>query len=116
MLGSIEYVDDNRKLLQQRAVAYINMDMLVHGNDSLKVSGNPMLANLVYSQAKLVSDPHRPDETLYSTWKKGRPDKINAEKPQYYTLGLGSDYIAFYEIAGMGKNNHLCVCRKGGGV
>ena len=100
IIGSTEYVQDNKKLLQERAVAYINMDMLVHGNGSLKASGNPLTIDLVYNQSKMVSDPHGTEETIYSVWKKARPDLTRKDRPQYYTVGLGSDYIPFYEMAG----------------
>ncbi len=100
IIGSTEYVQDNKKLLQERAVAYINMDMLVHGNGSLKASGNPLTMDLVYAQSMKVSDPHGPQETIYSVWKKGRPDLNGKDRPQYFTVGLGSDYIPFYEMAG----------------
>ena len=81
-------------------MAYLNMDMLVHGNDSLKASGNPMTADLIYEQSEMVPDPHGPQETIYSVWKKSRPDSSRKDRPQYYTVGFGSDYIPFYEIAG----------------
>lgn len=100
IIGAMEYVQDNKKLLEERAVAYINMDMLVHGNDSLKAIGNPMTRELVYAQSKKVSDPHGPDETIYSVWKRARPDLTKKDLPQYCTAGFGSDYIPFYEIAG----------------
>ena len=87
-------------LLQERAVAYVNMDMLVHGNGSLKATGNPLTADLMYAQSNLVSDPHGPQESIYSVWKKHRPDMTGKDRPQYHTVGFGSDYIPFYEMAG----------------
>ena len=103
IIGSTEYVQDNKKLLQERAVAYINIDMMVHGNGSLRAIGNPLTRDLVYIQSQRVSDPHGPKETMYSVWKKQRPDKGN-DRPQYNTIGLGSDYIPFYEMAGKTRN------------
>jgi hypothetical protein len=100
IIGATEYVQDNKKLLQERAVAYINLDVLVHGNESLKACGNPMMVDLVYEQSKMVSDPHGPQESIYSVWKKGRPDPAAADRPQFYTSAFGSDYIPFYEMAG----------------
>ncbi|XP_028408347.1 putative N-acetylated-alpha-linked acidic dipeptidase isoform X2 [Dendronephthya gigantea] len=100
IIGSTEYVQDNKKILQERAVAYINIDMMVHGNGSLRATGNPLTRDLVYTQSQKVLDPHGPKETIYSIWKKGRPDKGN-DRPQYNTVSLGSDYIPFYEMAGV---------------
>jgi hypothetical protein len=100
IIGATEYVQDHKKLLQERAVVYINMDNLVHGNDSLKASGNPMTKDLVYKQSLMVPDPHGPQESIYSVWKKGRPDLKWKDRPQYNTVGFGSDYIPFYDMAG----------------
>ena len=101
LIGSTEYVQDNKKLLQERAVAYINMDNLVHGNDSIKATGNPMTMDLVYTQSMMVADPHGPQESIYSVWKRSRPDLNGKDRPQFHTVGFGSDYIPFYDMAGV---------------
>ena len=100
IIGATEYVQDNKKLLQERAVAYINMDNLVHGNDSIKATGNPMTMDLVYTQSMMVPDPHGPQESIYSVWRRSRPDLNGKDRPQFHTVGFGSDYIPFYEMAG----------------
>ncbi|GIY87288.1 putative N-acetylated-alpha-linked acidic dipeptidase [Caerostris extrusa] len=41
LIGSTEWLEDNLKLLHGRAVAYINADILVAGNVSIRVVASP---------------------------------------------------------------------------
>ena len=100
LIGSNEWVEDNIKLLQERAVAYINMDMLVHGNYSFKGKGNPMLRDLVFSQTKLVHVPYGPGNTIYSIWNNRTPSSNDSSIPDFVTPGGSTDYQPFYEQAG----------------
>lgn len=100
LIGSNEWVEENIKLLQERAVAYINLDMIVHGNYSFKSKGNPMLTDLIFSQTKLVHDPQGPDQTIFSIWSKRMPSTVDPSLPTFLTSARGTDYQPFYELAG----------------
>ena len=40
LIGSIEWVEQQSKIVRDRAVAYINIDAIVRGNHSLSAKGN----------------------------------------------------------------------------
>uniref|UniRef100_A0A3Q2Z2J9 glutamate carboxypeptidase II n=1 Tax=Hippocampus comes TaxID=109280 RepID=A0A3Q2Z2J9_HIPCM len=52
LLGSTEWAEDNAKLLQERAVAYINADSGIEGMYTLRVDCTPSLHTLVYDLTK----------------------------------------------------------------
>ena len=46
------------KVIAQRAVAYLNVDILLEGHDFMRFLSSPMLHTLIYNTAKKVrSDP-----------------------------------------------------------
>ncbi|KAF6720902.1 Glutamate carboxypeptidase 2 [Oryzias melastigma] len=52
LLGSTEWAEDNARLLQQRAVAYINADSAIEGMYTLRVDCTPSLHTVVYDVTK----------------------------------------------------------------
>nr|KAG5703745.1 hypothetical protein BaRGS_023034 [Batillaria attramentaria] len=52
LMGSVEWVEDNLKLLQQRGVAYLNVDYAVDGHYSIAVGSSPLLQDVLYAVAK----------------------------------------------------------------
>ena len=58
VVGSAEWVEENAQILQDRAVAYLNMDVAVNGNFSINVDANPLLQDVAVSLTKEVCDPH----------------------------------------------------------
>ncbi|GFR95759.1 N-acetylated-alpha-linked acidic dipeptidase 2, partial [Elysia marginata] len=54
LIGSTEWVEQYVATLRQRAVAYINLDTAVIGNDTLHVDGTPLMHQIAYKAAKQV--------------------------------------------------------------
>ncbi|PIO24604.1 hypothetical protein AB205_0158350 [Aquarana catesbeiana] len=70
LLGSTEWAEENVKILEKRAVAYINADSSVEGNYTLRVDCTPLLYQLVYGLTKEISSPDEGFEgkSLYESW------------------------------------------------
>ena len=99
LIGSIEWVEQQSKIVRERAAAYINIDAVVRGNYSLFAKGSPLFKELVFDEAKKVMDPRdesRKNElTLFQRWKK------NKKYPKFGSLGSGSDFVPFYQFVGV---------------
>ncbi|KAH7293098.1 hypothetical protein KP509_28G011800 [Ceratopteris richardii] len=65
--GSTEWVEENEKLLEARAVAYINVDTAVSG-DKFSASATPQLDEFLKSITKKVKDPDRQCSTVFDSW------------------------------------------------
>ncbi|KAG8137013.1 hypothetical protein E2320_005563 [Naja naja] len=52
LMGSTEWAEENVKILQERAVAYINADSSIEGNYTLRVDCTPSMHSLVYNLTK----------------------------------------------------------------
>ncbi|XP_015916644.1 N-acetylated-alpha-linked acidic dipeptidase 2 [Parasteatoda tepidariorum] len=82
LIGSTEWLEDNLKLLHGRAVAYINADILVAGNASLRAVASPLLYNAIFNATKEVLNPNELDraegmKTVYDAWLMSFPHKRN---------------------------------------
>ncbi|KAK8935621.1 putative glutamate carboxypeptidase 2 [Platanthera zijinensis] len=94
LIGSAEWVEDNREMLASRAVAYLNMDYAVSGR-GFHASSTPQLDTLLMEAAKMVQDPDNSSQSLYEQW-------INTDSPLIRRLGgSGSDYAAFVQHVGV---------------
>ncbi|CAG5133901.1 unnamed protein product, partial [Candidula unifasciata] len=104
LIGSSEWVKDHLKVLYERAVAYLNVDMSVQGNFTVKAAASPLLQDALYEAAKQVPSPVSEFKTLYDLWL-ARPfsnDKLMNQEPSVsYSLGAGSDHARFYLLAGV---------------
>ncbi|KAM4742232.1 N-acetylated-alpha-linked acidic dipeptidase 2 isoform 2-T2 [Anableps anableps] len=65
LLGSTEWAEDNARLLQERAVAYINADSAIEGMYTLRVDCTPSLHTLVYDLTKQKVQKMERREFLY---------------------------------------------------
>uniref|UniRef100_A0A8C2PQ88 Aminopeptidase NAALADL1 n=1 Tax=Cyprinus carpio TaxID=7962 RepID=A0A8C2PQ88_CYPCA len=85
LLGSTEWAEDHARVLQERAVAYINADSAIEGQA------------LVYDITKKVSSPEEGEEgmTLYQSWHK-RDNSTERDAPWISKLGSGSDFEAYF--------------------
>uniref|UniRef100_A0A8C5RKZ4 glutamate carboxypeptidase II n=1 Tax=Laticauda laticaudata TaxID=8630 RepID=A0A8C5RKZ4_LATLA len=103
LLGSTEWAEENSKLLQTRAVAYINTDSSIEGNYTLRVDCTPLLNQLVYNLTKEVSSPDEGYEgkSLYESWLEKDPSSENNQRPRINKLGSGSDFEAFFQRLGI---------------
>ena len=95
ILGSTEWVEELRATLQQKAIAYLNVDIAATGK-RFYVSAIPSLRELIREVTQDVIDP----ETLkpiYESWKARQGKEI----PQVGNLGSGSDHSPFIGHAGI---------------
>ncbi|XP_060799309.1 N-acetylated-alpha-linked acidic dipeptidase 2 isoform X2 [Neoarius graeffei] len=98
LLGSTEWAEENAKILQQRAVAYINADSAIEGMYTLRIDCTPSLHTLAYNITKQVMSPEEGEEgmTLYDSWHKRDNWTDNRDAPRISKLGSGSDFEAYF--------------------
>lgn len=77
LIGSTEWVEENREMLASRAVAYLNMDCAVSG-PGFQASATPQLEELLKEVAQQVPDPDNSSQTIYDSWtgSKGSPTEV----------------------------------------
>ena len=103
LIGSIEWVEQNAKILQDRGVVYLNTDVAV-GGDYVLVSQNcPLLSKAIFSWAKKVKDPNAHDDktSLFDIMVERNPSKSNPGEPYVVPFLYMSDYIPFYMYSGI---------------
>jgi N-acetylated-alpha-linked acidic dipeptidase len=94
VIGSSEWVEQMRKQLNAKGVAYMNFDGGVSGKN-FGASAAPTLKKLLIETSKAVDYPYT-EQSLYEFWKKE-----NNTEPKIGNLGGGSDHIAFYMHVGV---------------
>ena len=110
LLGSTEWVEDNAEALKN-AVAYVNLDAAVTGQD-LDAGGVPSLLAVFREVAGDVPEPRKGGSVLeawerraQSEWAKEAPVDLGVpERPfevRLKALGSGSDYTAFLDHLGI---------------
>ena len=95
ILGSTEWVEDLRSTLQQKAIAYLNVDIAATGG-RFYVSAIPSLRELIREVTRTVVDPGTL-KPVYESWKVAQDKEI----PQVGNLGSGSDHSPFVGHAGI---------------
>ncbi|KAI3917730.1 hypothetical protein MKW98_021492 [Papaver atlanticum] len=94
LIGSTEWVEENREMLASRAVAYLNMDCAVSG-PGFEASATPQLEELLKEVAQQVPDPDNSSQTIYDSWTG------STGAPTFGRLGGGgSDYAPFVQHVG----------------
>ncbi|KAJ0766493.1 putative glutamate carboxypeptidase [Helianthus annuus] len=95
LIGSTEWVEENREMLASKVVAYLNVDIAVAGA-GFQASATPQLDQLIIEVTKQVQDPDNSSQTVYDSWVK------TATYPEIGRLGGGgSDYAAFVQHIGV---------------
>ncbi|KAL2500958.1 Peptidase M28 family protein [Forsythia ovata] len=95
LIGSTEWVEENRQILASRVVAYLNVDIAVAG-PGFEASATPQLDELLVQATKQVLDPDNTTQTVYDSWVD------SANNPEIGRLGGGgSDYAAFVQHIGI---------------
>ncbi len=97
IIGSTEWVEEFREELEANAIAYINADGAVSG-ENFGSSSSPSLKGQIIEATKAVTYPGT-GERLYDWWLARAPD--DAEEPGLGNLGGGSDHVGFYTHAGV---------------
>lgn len=103
LIGSTEWAEDNAAELQQKAVAYLNVDVAVNG-PNYSVSAVPSLWKLIRAATRDVKDP-KTGKTVYQQWqdraREGRGELDKEEEARIGPLGSGSDYTPFLQHLGV---------------
>ncbi|XP_053330467.1 putative N-acetylated-alpha-linked acidic dipeptidase [Spea bombifrons] len=106
LIGSTEWVEEMGKVLGSRTVAYLNVDLSLAGNSTLRALATPILHKLLFEAAKKVENPN-PEEvkagrkTVFDTWVANMPSSHNPSVPRVGDLGSGSDYSSFLQLLGI---------------
>lgn len=100
LIGSTEWLEENMRAVQSRAVAYISSDILAIGNESISVAASPLLYQAVFNATQQIPFPHLGPSssfrTIYDKWLATFPAVRN--KSQL----LFNDYLSQ-----SGKETHL---------
>ncbi len=112
LIGSTEWVEDHKKELQQKVVAYINTDG--NGRGFLGAGGSHSLQAMVGEVAGSVKDPQR---GVSIKERRAAVDMVRGgnEDFELYALGSGSDYTPFIQHAGIASLNLGFGGENGGG-
>uniref|UniRef100_A0A453FFC3 Peptidase M28 domain-containing protein n=4 Tax=Aegilops tauschii subsp. strangulata TaxID=200361 RepID=A0A453FFC3_AEGTS len=98
LIGSTEWVEENRAMLTSRTVAYLNVDVGVSGS-GVDASATPQLDELLKQASKKVQNPDNGTESLYDLWMASDSSLL------YIKIGRlgggGSDYSAFVQHIGI---------------
>ncbi|MEQ9426882.1 MAG: M28 family metallopeptidase [Cyclobacteriaceae bacterium] len=97
ILGSVEWVEEFRDELTEKAVAYINGDGAVSG-PNFGASSSPTLKTVLLNAAGKVDYP-KSEITVLEKWKG------EADQPRIGNLGGGSDHVGFYAHLGIPSMN-----------
>lgn len=95
ILGSTEWVEELRATLQEKTIAYLNVDIAATGR-RFYVSAIPSLRELIREATQKVVDPWTL-KPVYESWKMRQGKEI----PQVGNLGSGSDHSPFIGHAGI---------------
>ncbi|XP_057686898.1 aminopeptidase NAALADL1 isoform X2 [Corythoichthys intestinalis] len=104
LIGSTEYTEQYFTKLSERTVAYINVDIAVQGNATLRALGMPSLQNVVFTAAKQVKAPGADSMSVYDKWiqHSNRTSPVHGLIPRMgYLTGEGSDYAPFVHYLGI---------------
>lgn len=117
LIGSNEWVEEHLKVLQQRAVAMINIDN-ISGNVTLSANGVPLLYRALVDATRKVPSPNERERmhgrrTLFDSWNFYYPrGPIPGDKaiPGIGLPGSGSDHQRFISYAGVPILNLHFLC------
>ncbi|KAI9265440.1 hypothetical protein EDC94DRAFT_517037 [Helicostylum pulchrum] len=100
LIGSTEWVEDNRDWLSEEAVVYLNCDAAVSG-PYFQAGASPSLNQLLYEVTSMVPDP-RTGKSVYHAWgERSNATGIPTATPPVDVLGSGSDFTAFMDHVGV---------------
>uniref|UniRef100_Q9UQQ1-3 Isoform 3 of Aminopeptidase NAALADL1 n=1 Tax=Homo sapiens TaxID=9606 RepID=Q9UQQ1-3 len=103
LIGSTEFTEEFFNKLQERTVAYINVDISVFANATLRVQGTPPVQSVVFSATKEIRSPGPGDLSIYDNWIRyfNRSSPVYGLVPSLGSLGAGSDYAPFVHFLGI---------------
>jgi N-acetylated-alpha-linked acidic dipeptidase len=109
LIGSTEWAEELATELKEKAVAYLNLDAAVSGNQ-FGASTVPSLWKLVRSVTRDVKDP-KSGKSIYQQWqehsREGRSEeeRNTAGEARIGALGSGSDYTPFLQHLGIASTD-----------
>ncbi|XP_037694395.1 aminopeptidase NAALADL1 isoform X2 [Choloepus didactylus] len=103
LIGSTEFAEEFFNKLQERTVAYINVDISVFANASLRAQGTPPVQSVIFSAAKQIQAPDPSDLSIYDNWIRyfNRSSPVYGVVPSLGSLVAGSDYAPFIHYLGI---------------
>uniref|UniRef100_A0A8C8SUE2 Aminopeptidase NAALADL1 n=1 Tax=Pelusios castaneus TaxID=367368 RepID=A0A8C8SUE2_9SAUR len=103
LIGSTEYTEEFYSKLRARSVAYINVDISVFANATLRAQGTPPAQSVIFAATKQVQTPASPSVSVYDNWKNhfNRISPSYGVVPSIGSLGAGSDYASFIHYLGI---------------
>lgn len=73
MISSGYWLNEHQTIINSRAVAFINCDLIVIGNQTVSIAASPMMYQALYNATKQVANPNidlEPEQkTVYDSWK-----------------------------------------------
>ena len=113
LIGSTEWVEEQRDTLARSAVAYINQDITASGPD-FGASASPSLAAVLRDITRTMPSPDQAGQTVYQTWLAHQAaetgDKargpLDAQTPRVGHPGGGSDHEGFFLHLGIPAAGH----------
>jgi N-acetylated-alpha-linked acidic dipeptidase len=109
LIGSTEWAEEHDLELQQKAVAYLNVDVAVNG-PNYGASSVPSLWKLIRAATREVKDP-KTGKTVYQQWQDRAREQRNELDSDYDAearispLGSGSDYTPFLQHLGIASTD-----------
>ncbi|KAM4722435.1 aminopeptidase NAALADL1 [Rhinophrynus dorsalis] len=103
LIGSTEFAEDYFSKLKDRTAAYINVDISVFANATLRAQGTPPAQDVIFTATKQVPTPVN-SVSVYDNWLRfsNRTSPLyEGSIPQMGTLGAGSDYAPFLHYLGI---------------
>lgn len=79
-VGVVEWLEENLKLLDGRAVAYIDLGQPVLGTTSLSVAASPLLYHAVFNATRQVPAGGKGGRTVYEQWVATFPKHRNVSR------------------------------------
>jgi N-acetylated-alpha-linked acidic dipeptidase len=111
LLGSTEWVEDNRNELVQKVVAYINSDgngrgfIGASGSHTLEPFFNEIMNDVIDPQTGVSIKERRYAKTLLDADKASRSKLFGNKNIKLGALGAGSDYSPFIQHLGIASMN-----------
>ncbi|XP_037002338.2 aminopeptidase NAALADL1 [Artibeus jamaicensis] len=103
LIGSTEFTEEFFSKLQERTVAYINVDIAVFANATLRAQGTPPIQSVIFSAAKQIPAAGPGGLSIYDNWIRyfNRSSSVYGLVPSLGSLGAGSDYAPFIHFLGI---------------
>lgn len=95
IIGSTEWVEANRSMLEKHGIAYVNLDMAAMGTD-FRGAAAPALRAVIADATRAVAQVGTTDRTVFDVWSASGSDATAPGLPRMGSLGGGSDHVGFY--------------------